>query len=196
MSFFDAPRPPEPPPERHKRPVWAGPPDGVVPALSHQRAVLIATDTAVMTADQFRVYPNGVAFTLSLSTRESHHGTHHGMHGPPFQVHHHPGAKTIDDDFLRFGIQFGDGTKWTNAHDRFPAPDEDPVGPIVMSRGGGGGDNSWEMRYWMWPLPPAGPVSFVTSWPSEDVVETVVELDADEWRGLADSAQVLWPSSE
>ena len=34
------------------------------------------------------------------------------------------------------------------------------------------------MSYWVWPLPPSGPVTFVCEWPAYDIAETRVTVEA------------------
>jgi hypothetical protein len=67
-----------------------------------------------------------------------------------------------------------------------------PTGPFVTGRGGSGGGDSWEMDYWMWPLPPEGSLTFVASWPAYGVSESTAELDATEIRARAWDAEMLW----
>ena len=54
----------------------------------------------------------------------------------------------------------------------------DPPGPLLWPGGGGGGGDRWDQSYWLWPLPPPGPVAFVVEWPSEGIELTRHELDA------------------
>lgn len=190
MSFFDVPVPePEPDEPEHDAPVWAEPPHGVLPSFSTQRAVLAQTDDVVVTADRFLVYPTGLVFTLTLMQREYIDG-HHDV---PWEVFRRRKEDELPDDFLRFGILFADGSKWTNLADRHPYQGEEIEGPVVMGRGGGGGGRIWEMSYWVWPLPPSGALTFVMSWPAEGVAERQAEIDADEFIQLASQAERIWP---
>ena len=164
MSFFKMPKMPEPPPQP-ARPEWAGPPHGVLPGHSDQRAVLVRTDEAIMYADDFRAYPNGLEFAITVLIRQPELG-----HGPPPFEMHGPRPGLSNDDLVRFGVQFADGSKWTNLdpHPYGPRSQDGFAGPVVMSQGGGGGDAHWRMRYWMWPLPEAPQMTFVVSWPAQD----------------------------
>jgi hypothetical protein len=73
--------------------------------------------------------------------------------------------------------------------DRVPA---ETGGPTLMPRGGGGGGLTYEFGYWLWPLPPAGPLRFACAWPDEGIEETTAELDAA-IRDAAARAVELWP---
>jgi hypothetical protein len=65
---------------------------------------------------------------------------------------------------------------------------------IVLSQGGGGGsERRWEGRFWLWPLPPEGSLTFAFTWPEEGIGETTVEVDAAPIREAAGRAVELWP---
>lgn len=189
MTFFETPELPEPPP-RPARPVWAGPPQGVLPGHSDQRAVLVRTDEAIMYADAFRVYPNGLEFAITVLIRDPQLG-----HGPaPFEMHG-PRPGISNDDLVRFGVLFADGSKWTNLDPHPPfgrGVEEGFAGRVVMSQGGGGGDAHWRMRYWMWPLPEPPQMTFVVSWPAQGIDEATVDVDTTLLRQAAEDTEVVW----
>lgn len=194
MSFFDdRPGPdsdPEEEPERHSPP-WYGPPRGVLPGLLSDRAVLARTDRAIITIDQFRVYPVGVEFSLNLWIRNRDDQ----IYEFPWELQDHPRPRgTEESNLLRYGFQFGDGSSWTNldrsrhAHD-FDTP---PTGPVILGQGGGGGGDHWQADQWLWPLPPPGDVTFVASWPALDVPETSAVIDGSKFIEAAVAAEVIW----
>jgi hypothetical protein len=183
--------PPAPPPPRQPpQPEWAGPPQGVLPGVSPQRVVVFKTDRAFLMAHRFFVYPNGVAFALHLLLRypdEYQHDVLQELHG------RRPGPPS--DDFLRLGLLFSGGTKWTNLEQRWqPRHRHDqPPSPYVMNRGGGGGPDAYNLRFWMWPLPQPGPLTVVGEWPVFDVPESRAVIDATELRARAAEAESIWP---
>ncbi len=193
MSFFDERPPPEetrptepPPPE------WAGPPPGVLPGLSPLRVVIFRTELACLVAQNFRAYPTGVEFALHLYLRggkELRLDEPWGFH-PPL-----PPGEPLRDDFLRLGLLFPDGTKWTNVAARPGWRGDPPAPPVVLSRGGGGGDHRWHFEFWMWPLPPEGPLTVVAEWPVGGVPETSVVVDGGAIRAAAAGAEILWPDA-
>ncbi len=65
-----------------------------------------------------------------------------------------------------------------------------------MQRGGGGGERAWDMRFWLWPLPPPGLLAFVAEWPLGGIALTRVEVDADPIVQAAAEAETLWPDGE
>ncbi|HVU76667.1 MAG TPA: hypothetical protein VHC67_03730 [Gaiellaceae bacterium] len=75
---------------------------------------------------------------------------------------------------------------------RHRPPDEAPELSLVQ-RGGGGGTRRWDVRFWVWPLPPEGPFTFVVEWPSQGVELTRHEIDAAPILEAAGRAYELWP---
>lgn len=189
MSFFDDPIPAPPREPRAEQPVWAGPPKGVLPGFSAQRAVLFRTDQIFLFVDRFLAYPNGIEFTVSLWLREPDDELADPPWGP-LQHRRHP--EPPPDDFVRFGVLLSDGAKWTNLDWDHPIRGRELARPVVMSRGGSGGDGSWHMDYWMWPLPPEGPLTFVASWPAQNIEEHSEQIGATEIRARASEAVVIW----
>jgi hypothetical protein len=196
VSFFEraainAPQPPPPEPEP-ATPDWIEPPSGVVPGQSTQQVVLFRTDRAILVIRQFDVYPTGVEFTIDLRVRP----TTNQLFDTPWELHwrsirREPTGEVLPDDFLRIGFAFADGTTWTNFNHDFRGFDEDPTGPVVIGRGGGGGGHRWNMRYWMWPLPPAGDVVMYAEWPLFDIDEVSAVIDGAALRRDAEKAQLI-----
>jgi hypothetical protein len=194
MSFFEPPSPPPVPPPGPPPPAWAGPPSNVLPASFPLDLVLARTDELALFVHSGRAFGNGFEFALALHSRK-----------PPIRRtdpvlgwHVVPG-EPLPDDVVRFGIAFADGRKAT-VFDRRPwwgDPDQLVPPEIVLSqRGGGGGGASWDFRFWAWPLPPEGPLTFVAEWPSEDIALTRVKVDSALVRDAAARAEELWPEGE
>jgi hypothetical protein len=49
------------------------------------------------------------------------------------------------------------------------------------------------MNFWVWPLPPPGPVTFVCAWPRWEIPESRTDLDAGPILEAAARATDLWP---
>jgi hypothetical protein len=194
MGFFEAPEPvhePEP-----VRVVWAGPPSNVLPAAVPLRLVLARTPDIAIAITNAGAFPTGFEVTLSLRLREAPRGPGFDPLGQQFMGHlgygeHTAGPAELPPELFRFGVQFADGRKATTVGNPF-APDEEVEGPVLLSRGGGGGGRDWDQAYWVWPLPPPGPVAFVCEWPARGVEETRHEVDASLIVDAAGSAETLW----
>jgi len=51
-------------------------------------------------------------------------------------------------------------------------------------------------HYWVWPLPPSGPVAFIAEWPSYGIPESRVEVEAQLIIDAAARALRLWPATD
>jgi hypothetical protein len=199
VSFFERaaahdPQPPEPKLER-STPAWFEPLADVLPGQSDQRVVLFRTDRAILVLGQIDVYPTGIEFTIDLrlrSTSDDPFGTPWELHRPTRQQR--PGG-ALPDEFLRLGFAFADGATWTNFDHNLGRFDEEPTVPVVIGRGGGGGGDRWTMRYWMWPLPPAGDLVVYAEWPLFGIDEVSAVINATELRHDAASAQLIWEAN-
>jgi len=95
---------------------------------------------------------------------------------------------------LRLGLLYADGRRGatTGGHWR-PDRDDDP-GRLVVEHGSSGGSaRRWDGNFWVHPLPPDGPVTFVASWPEYEAAETRAQLDGAAIRAAAARAVILWP---
>jgi hypothetical protein len=197
MAFFETPEPLPPPPEEQRQPEWAGPPDNVLGAAVPIRLVIARSENAVIAVTDASAYPTGIEFRLVMRVRKVSHETRRSlMHGDPFHLHRFrrdEPAEGLPPELLRFGVQFADGRKATTLGARGWSHDREPDAPILTFRGGGGGDRSWDMRIWLWPLPPPGPLAFVAEWPIAGIPETRVETGAEPFAEAAARAELLWP---
>ena len=191
MSFFESLSIPPPPPEddEPKQPKWVGPPRGVISGESAQRIDLIRTDRVILRVGPFDCYPDGIEFPVRLWVRGFDDERWGNPLGPPLNPR---GPKPSDEDFLRLGVLLADGSTWANTEWRGFDPDTEPERPVVLPRSGGGGAGSWRETYWMWPLPPEGPVEFYAAWPARGVEETSAIVDGTELRARAAEAEVVW----
>jgi hypothetical protein len=191
MSFFDSIPQPSPPPEpvRRPRPGWTQP-DAVIPGSVPGELVLIRTEQAAVAVGSVRAYPNGFEFTLHVRVRGNDE-TEPGWHDP---LDRHGRGGQAPGEVLRLGLMYADGRR-TATTARYSRPDDeaDP-GHLVLRQGGGGGNaRRWDGEFWVYPLPPEGPVTFVASWLKQGVAETRAELDGAAIREAAERAVILWP---
>ena len=160
------------------------------------RLLLARTDDVVVAVTDATGYPTGFEFKLVIRSRTRSYG----IYDEPFDVghptlwrHRRPGSE-IPPELLRFGIEFADGSKATNVTGPpFLTPDEEPPeGPLLLEHGGGGGGGDWDAKYWVWPLPPEGPLAFVCEWPAKGIPLTREEIDAGLVLAAASRAEKLW----
>lgn len=191
MSFFELPPPPPEPPEEHVQPVWIGPPDNMLGVPFPLSVLLAHTPSVALHVHTGLAFPSGIEFSLQLLQRER--ARDHFGGGPIHAWHMSRQGAELGPEVLRFGVELSDGRKAT-VFDRPPFGDENgPTGPVLMQRGGGGGDRRYDMRFWLWPLPPPGDLAFVTEWPEQGVELTRRAVDTTPMLEAAASAEELWP---
>jgi hypothetical protein len=163
-----------------------GAPPGWIGGWVPWRLVLLRSPDAYCILTNFEAFESGVAFTLLLRLRPGveEFGPRPGR--PPMLM---GGPDSTDSPLL--GVGLADGTKAVLGRPR-PRPDEDPAGPLLIPRGGGGGGDEWRSSVWLWPLPPPGPIRLVMSWPKLRLAENSVAVDANELIAAAAQAEKLW----
>jgi hypothetical protein len=204
-SFFAPPPPPPEPPERPAQPPrrpWHGPPNRVIGRTVALNLVLGQSDKAVIWIPSVTAYPYLFEFEVEIRHQLDDEGFW-DLFGLHYQRRRSRSADgELDPEVLRLGIQLSDGRKATNLNPGYPFPDPNdpntpPAGPILGGGGGGGGgDAGWNYRYWVWPLPPAGPFAFVCEWPFAEIPETRTEIDSALLRDAAADAITVWAENE
>jgi hypothetical protein len=198
MNFFDAPRlPPESEPpwvEPEPKP-WHGPPPRILPGRLTDTLLLAHTDRVAVAVGDLAAYPTGFTFTLQtiarrFDPREWSRFDAFNMGSP------RSASEELPPELLRFGVEFADGGRATSL-DVFGRhaddPDEPPQPPLLQPRGGGGGGGLWSHDVWVWPLPPAGRLTFACEWPALDIALSRGDIDAERLREAAGRSHVLWP---
>jgi hypothetical protein len=193
MGFFEYA--PEPPPQarRHRfHPVWMKP-ELVLPVAVPTTLVVARTDDLAIGIHSVSAYPAGFEFTLSTVSvveRRQLHATgslEHMVRGG--QLRELPG------EFLRLGVLFADGRTATNLGSSQP-PSPGSGQPMLQGGGGGGGMRRHDATYYVWPLPPEGPLQFVCEWPAYNIPESTVRTEAGPILQAAAQALVLWPEGD
>lgn len=192
MRFFEPPAPP-PPPEPSPQPDWVAPPAGVVPGLAPVEFLLARSAEAAVAISGAWAYPTGVELRVTVLLRTADPRVDEAIFSPWLVTTGSQWVVTTGagppDEFLRLGVQLVDGRKATNLDHR----GDDPAPPVLMQGGGHGSDVLWVSHYWLWPLPPAGPLAFVVEWPAKEIPETRAEIDASLLHTAAERAVTLWP---
>jgi hypothetical protein len=196
MGFFDRAlqRPVQPSePVRRQRPLppWVTPETEVPVVVDVPPTELARTEEIALALCGLRAYSTGFELEMCAVMRRAQ------RRSEPFWAMHGPGPHgggAVPDDVLRVGLRFGDGSVITNVERRVGGVDlENEPRPFMMGGSSHGGQRRHDTTYWVWPLPPAGPMTLVVEWPSFEVPETHFEIDA---RAILDaSARVLdlWP---
>jgi hypothetical protein len=162
-------------------------------------ALLAKTDRLALALANVTAYPNGFTFDLVIvgnpMTRDPRE--------QGFPMIGHPRMRRGP----RIGFEFADGTR---ASEGGPMPfagatltmrssrDDSgvPTRPVLMGQGGGGGNRSYAMRMWCFPLPPAGRMDVYVEWSDAGIEETKRTLDATPIVDAAPRAVTLWDFDE
>jgi hypothetical protein len=191
MDFFESlPEPPPPerpqPPPRHP---WERP-ETVIPGSVAAEALLARTEDVAVAVGSLRAYRNGFEFTVHVRQRRVEEFLH-----DPFGRHpRRRGEADLPAQALRLGILYADGRRVAISGRFHPSHDELAAGELVLHHGGSrGSDRQWDGDFWVHPLPPDGPVTFVVSWLAKGVTEARAQVDGAAVRAAADRAVELWP---
>jgi len=193
MAFFDsfpkpaAPEPPLPSP-RHR---WQQP-DDVIPGTVAAELLLLRTESAAVALGSLQCYPHGFAFSLQVRVRDLEDDM--DLLGDPFGRHRRFRREAPADQLLRIGIEYADGRRTATGAAHQSYRDDLPAGQLLLQEGSSGAsDRRWDGNFWVYPLPPDGPVTFVASWLARGVTESRAEVDAAAIRAASGRAVVLWP---
>jgi hypothetical protein len=154
------------------------------------------SNDAAVGITHLEAFSAGFRFTLTVRLRrlppELVHGGLHMLISP----HAAPGVDTPLERRLLLGLEYADGRRASTLQGAWPpGPDEaaDDQRLMLWPNGAGGGRQSLDLTYWVSPLPPDGPVTFVLAWPGFGVAESRTFVDGAAIRAAADRSQVLWP---
>lgn len=190
MSFFDDT--PERVPPRFGQPGdtdWRRP-DGVIPGLTPAGLFLVRTDEVAVAVSNALAYPNGFEFTVHARLRYEQFVWGQGPLDPVAD----PRTRLVPEQALRLGVLYADGRRArTSSYRPIPADDDGGEHLVLQEVGTGGSERQWDGRFWVHPLPPDGPVTFVASWLLYEVAEARAELDSSVIHQAASRAVVLWP---
>ena len=142
-------------------------------------------------------YSTGFKFSIALRTKNEITPEAMGFPMRPFQVE-------SPTERFHFRVRFADGSDSGAVvgmqhvfRDYFEAIQEGrepviPAGPVVSPRSGGGGGRRWDFGYWVWPLPPDGPITFTFEWPQHLDGEVTADVDGTAIRQAGVRSEKLW----
>jgi hypothetical protein len=201
MNFFpDVPLPGDKDgPEQPPQPAWMGAPEDVVPGVVPVELILGRSEDTVVMLAGMRAFPTGLGMRLGVRVRGRVH--RRDLHSEVFDG---PYTHDMDADWqagrLKWGFELADGRRVTNVdpppwppHSDQLDPAWEPDRPVLIGGGGGGGTRSVDRDYWLWPLPPAGPLRVACQWLEQGIEMSVQELETQPFLEAAARAQPVWP---
>src|SRR4051794_11567496 len=164
-------------------------PENEVPVGITPVGQLAESETAWIGITALQVYTTGISLTLSIRIRSEPPDLPYGV----FEVLSHGGRYKIPpEQHLWLGGQYAEGTMGTK-HGPFPSERFNQDRVHLLSGAGHGGNRAYDGQYWMAPIPPAGPLTFICTWPLCDIPETRTVVDAAPIREAHSRTCVLWP---
>jgi hypothetical protein len=161
-----------------------------MPGLAPVGLLLARTDEMAVAVGNVLGYPNGFEFTVNARLR------HEQFVWGKSPLHPLADPRTGQEPALalRLGVLYADGRgARTSSHRPVPVDEADGGDLLLREVGTGGTDRQWDGRFWVHPLPPDGPVTFLASWLLYDVAEMRAELDSSVIHEAAERAVILWP---
>lgn len=170
----------------------------MLPGAVPLELVIARNERAAVAVTKLGAYPAGFDFDLLIIVADTDDEL-----DPMAMGFHRPGRRGADrQQMLRFGVQFADGSKVTNLPGREAAlarhaqrDGGQPASPVMHPMGGGGGSGEWRQRFWIWPLPPPGALTFACEWPGAGLELAVVTVDAAPLLDAATRAQTFFEST-
>jgi hypothetical protein len=159
----------------------SGLPPGMIGEFVPWRTVLIRSDDAYAAVQDFEAFPSGVLFELVLRLKDRN---------PDPSTRRHTVLR--DPTSFRLGVRFSDGR--AGASERFADQSRElrPKEVLLFPRAGSGHPHEYRQAFWLWPLPSAGLMRWISVWPAMGLGEQTVDADASELVAAAESAERLW----
>jgi len=171
-------------------------PDNEIPAGVGVAALLGRTENAAVGITQLEAFSTGFRFNVAVRARRLPAEFARGGLFMLISGHGRHGAEVPLENRLLLGVEYANGDRASNLEDmRLPGEetDDDERRLILSHHGGGGSDLTVDQSYWVSPLPPEGPVTFVLSWPGFGMAESRTEIDSAPIRAAAARSVHLWP---
>lgn len=199
MEFFAA-LPPEPPEERPTPPPvpeWVHPPKHEIPVAVPIVRRLARAPGVALNLRRLDVYRTGVTIEVQFDLwREP--GVDPERWAMLGELLHPRGHRPGPAGQLRLGVTLGDGTRADaiSGSRSVPPMQEPPTPPqlVIFGGRGSGAEDRWtsEVRAWLWPLPPAGPMTLHFVCEGLGITEGALELDTTPILAASLDARGVW----
>lgn len=179
-------------------PPWVMPPEAELGVSVAARQVVSTQPGVVVGLTDCVAFSTGFQFGIAIRTKEEISASALGFGGAP-------PAATSTGWQLRVAVKFADGREAVTSGHR-PGPEiaayfsavqegkepDLPAGPVIGGGEGGGGGKHWDFRYWVWPLPPDGPLTIVIEWHAAGIRHATHVMDGGSIRRAGATSKSIW----
>lgn len=165
----------------HRHP-QSGPPVDEVGALALASFLLARTAEVVVAVRGVTAYSDGLHLTVVVLFAD--HARTEDLAYSLQEYSRSPGR-------FRVGVRFADGRTATSGQRDSPDVEQLTSTQLKLLSAGQQG-LLWTGEYWLWPLPPAGPLLVGCRWLDRGVPETLVQVDSAPLLTAAASSRSVW----
>jgi hypothetical protein len=168
----------------HRHP-QSGPPGDEVGRLALSSFVLARTAEVVVAVRGMTAYSDGLQLALVVIFAD--HARSEDLAYSLQEYSRSPGR-------FRVGLSFSDGRTATSG--QRDAPDVETSGAAQLKLLSSSQHGLlWAGEYWLWPLPPPGPLIVGCRWPDRGIPETLVQIDPEPLLSAAAQSRSVWDRS-
>ena len=168
-------------------PEWGGPPTDAVPGLAPLSLLLAQTEQVTVRLSDAQVYPAGATVVLTVRLKDAQSGIDIGSGLRADLLGDEEGQTREPRKGFWWGIDFPDGqhadacaarpeTEHPNYARTRPIQADDavwrPAHPVLVPDAGVIEPSGIRVQYWLWPLPPPGPLTITCRWPEQQIGAT------------------------
>jgi hypothetical protein len=169
----------------HRHP-QSGPPGDEVGMLALSSFVLARTPEVVVAVRGMTSYSDGLHIAVVVIFAD--HARAEDLAYSLQEYSRSPGR-------FRVGLAFADGRKATSGQRDAPDVEEQANVQLKLLSSSQQG-LQWTGEYWLWPLPPAGPLIVGCRWPDRGIPETLVQIDPAPLLTAAAASRSVWEVTE
>lgn len=170
---------------RHRQP-QSGPPGDEIGMLAVSGFVLARTAEVVVAVRGITAYSDGLH--VAVVALFADHARSEDVAYSLQEFSRSPGR-------FRVGFAFSDRRTATSGQRDAPDVEQAGTAQLKLLRSGQQ-DLLWTGEYWLWPLPPPGPLVVGCRWPDRGIPETLVEIDPTPLLSAAARSRSVWEAGE
>ncbi len=167
---------------RHRQP-FAGPPRDEVGVPATSSTVLARGEDVVVALRGVTGFSDGLLLQVVVLFSDEQDGREVEAALPEYT--RNPGR-------FRLGVAYADGRRTSAGGAGAPDLARGTGGPVLTLQTSRAAVLTWEGDYWLWPLPPAGPLTVGCRWPDRGVAEQRLDVDTTPLLTAAHASTSVW----